>query len=235
MEIVKQETNLPAELDGAWGSEGISKEDILIPKILLMQAMSQLVTEKEIAEPGDIIVSTTEEVVGGKENPLIFVPLMSFKTWTISELVGAKYEFRDTIPMTPKNAADPLEFEENGVKYRRDKGLNFYVLLKKDLEAAAKGEGAVMPALLAFRRTSFTAGKKLASGIQMSSMMKKSAASSAYALSSTKRKTDDHTYYVYDVAPSKDSKVSIEELAVAKQWYDTLMSSQVKVDDSSDE
>jgi hypothetical protein len=239
-ELVKQESNLPAELDGSWGSETISNDDILIPKLLLMQAMSQLVSEKEAAEAGDIIKSTTEEVVGGREKGVKIVPLMSFKTWTISEFTGSKFEFRSTEPLTMQNAAAALEWTDAAsdgsgktTTWRRDKGLNFYVLVKGDLEAAVNGNGACLPALISFRRTSMQAGKKLASGISESAMMKRPAASRVYELKSMKRKTDDHTYFVFDLVPTAD-KVSNEELTFAKQWYDTLKSSQVKVDDAAD-
>jgi hypothetical protein len=232
MEIVKQENMLPEELSGAWGSENITNEDILIPKILLMQAMSDMVADKEIAEAGDIVKSTTEEVLASRDEHLDFVPLMSFNTWIVSEQVGQKFEFRYSEPYTIANAKHSLEWTENGQSFRRDKAMNFYVLVKKDLEAAAKGDGACIPCLLQFKRTSTTAGKKLAGGISESAMLKRPACSRVYKLSSFKRKTDDHTYYVLDVVPNNASKVSDEEIRIAKQWYDTLKTSTVRVDET---
>lgn len=232
-EIVETENLLPTELGGTWGNDDIDNDDIVLPKILLMQAMSEAVNEKGIAKPGDIIKSTTEEVMGGLDMPLEIIPLNSFKTWILSMKEGQKFIYKSTEPMTPANVTRKLEWEDDlGNEWRADKSLNFYVLLPVEIESALKGDSACIPHLVNFRRTSYMAGRNLVSGMKESAFLNQPGASRVYNLKVTKRKNDHGTFFVFDIG--KGAKTTTAQLQFAKKWFDTLKTAEVKVHDTLD-
>ena len=86
-------------------SQGVDASDIIIPKILLMQAISQLV-EQDKAKQGDFIHSLDEVVVGSKEDkPVEFIPLGMYKTLQTYE----DNKYIKTESLTPENANLPYE------------------------------------------------------------------------------------------------------------------------------
>ena len=235
-ELVKKETEetLPAELMEAFGSENIDNEDIILPKLLLMQAMSEAVNEKETAEAGDILKSTTEVVLGGRSKPVEIIPVSLQKSWVVMKKEGSKFEFVATEPVTAQNANRPLTWtDELHNEFRADKCLNFYVLLKSEVAAAVKGEGAAIPCVVSFRRTSYQAGRKLASGIAESKFMKQPAFAKSYELRAEKKTNDLGTFFVFDIVPK--AKTSVEEMKYAFEWYKNLNAAQVKVHEAGDD
>jgi len=239
----KQETSvaLPENLQGAWGAEDVDGADILIPRLLLMQPLSESVGEDGI-EAGDIIKSTTREAM--KECEII--PLMTFKTWRIMELRDGKFEFKTIVPITAENANEDWEWQENGIHYRRDRVLNYYVLLPseiarelkalKELEAGniPDADDCLIPCLLGFTRTSTPAGKELATFFKKAQHFRIPPATQTFRLYSEFEKNDKGKYYIFKV--EKARKTTMEELNVAKRWYDTLKTaSDIKIDDSLDD
>jgi hypothetical protein len=132
---VAPEAAMPATQaqDAAWGSEGLSNSDILVPKLLVMQGLSKLVSEG-LANVGQIRDSLEGNLFGGmvkpKENPqaMEVIPFSTFRTWVIFEKRNGKDEYVKTVPITPENEAWPINEVVGGVEVRRDKCLNFYVL-----------------------------------------------------------------------------------------------------------
>lgn len=142
-------------------------KDLLIPKLLLMQGSSKYVKEEGICKAGDLVKSTTGEVLGSvreKDHKSInFVPVYMFKTWVKHELVKdnngkEKQEYVETYPVTPMNTdqqwyQEKKELDENGKeitrKYRHTKNINFYVILEKDF-----GSPLSVPYVLSFRSSS---------------------------------------------------------------------------------
>lgn len=231
-----------AKSQGSWGSEGVDTKDILIPKLLLMQPLSELVSEGK-ASPGAIVRSTTGEALATKDKPLSFIAFSSFKTWILSEQVKEKYEFRGVEPMTAGNVNEPLEWMVNGSKWRRDRSLNFYVLLPQDVarEAAAlkklqesgelpDPEDALLPCVLSFRRTSYGAGKDLATHFAKASHFNVPPAVTVFKLFASLEKNDKGSYYVFKI--EKDRKSTDEEVQAAHKWYETTKVQPVEVDDS---
>ncbi len=248
-DVVKAGTTdlaVPSELQGAWGTEGISNADILIPRILLMQGQSDAVGTGKAAL-GDIARSTTMQVLAKKGEAVDFIPLMSFKTWVESEKVGDKFEYRREYPGTPQNEGQDLEFTAKDSKtgradvaWRRDRAINLYVLLTTDLlradrarEAMEKGQmpgadDAVVPCLLSFRRTSYRAGRQMLTFFKACEQFRTPAASGVYRLFSTLEQGNLGNYFVFNVA--QQGKSTIDQLRTAKQWYDLLHTAKYNVD-----
>lgn len=228
----KEETALSAPMDQAWGSEGLDSKDILVPKLLLMQGLSKKVNEGE-AQQGQVVDSISGKVVGGIKNiktkegePITMIAFSSFKTWIESEKIGDKYEYRKQYAMTPENADQAQEEVVNGISVRRDRCLNFYVLLKDQI-----ADGTAFPYCVSFRRTSMKAGRKIATiAAQLKALGSKPLAFKNLHLSVTHMQNDQGQFWGFDVGAGENS--STQELNEAFRWHQALKTSTVRVDDS---
>ena len=239
-QVTKANVNVPAiagEMD--WGyDQTTSEDDVIIPKLLLMQKTSQLVDdETSDAGVGDIVRSTTKEVLAKKGSPVEFIPLTTFKTWVNYDLSGSSPKFAGIEPCTNDNKDLPWEYEVDGKEMRRDMTLNFYVLLKDDLvkhvEATELGSSAFLfPCLITFSRTSYRAGKILASHFFQCGHNRVPAPATTYKLTSERKSNDSNSWYVMDVVRSGETDPLL--LNECREWWQILHtnSKSVKVDHS---
>lgn len=228
----------------AWGSEGVDATDVVIPKLLLMQGQSEFVATGK-AKLGDIVRSTTGEVLGSAAKGVEIIPLLSFKTWVNLEKVGNRFEYRGTEPITADNINSQLEWMQDGKEWRRDRCLNFYVLLPADIQREVSAlkklestgafpdpKDALLPCVLSFRRTSYGAGKTLSTHFIQAAHFNRPPAVSRFSLSSKMEKNDQGTFYIFEV--NNVGMTATEDLEVCKRWYETITQTKVnvKVDDS---
>lgn len=222
---VVREENLPAAVgEGSWGAEGISAQDILLPKILLMQGLSQWVADEK-AKLGDMVDSLAGTVLGDKGKGVDVLAFNSFKTWVIYQEVNGKLKFVKQEPMTAANQGWPLEEVMDGVKVRRDKALNFYCLLPNQI---ASGEH--FPYLLSCRRTSYPAGKKLVTHFTRLKMFQKPPAARIFELTCKRQENEKGIFYVFDVIEKRASTEA--EMKAAWDWWQVIRSTNVRIDDS---
>jgi len=207
-----------ATYDEAYGTEDIDNEDIIIPKILVMQGMSKRVTEGK-AKLGDMVDSLSGEILGDVEKAVDFIPFKTFKTWIIFH----DKEYVETVALTPENKGWAIEEEVDGVQIRRDKVFNAYCLLPEQIE-----QGEFLPFVLSFRRTSYYAGRKLATAFAKLRMFNKPAFCKVFRLVSEKQTKDKHTFFTFDLAQVGDS--TEDQMQHCKMWYDIVKGKQV--DDS---
>lgn len=236
--VVKMETNLPAQAD--LGGEEILNQNIVVPRVLLMQGLSDLVTEGK-AQMGDLVRSTNGEKLGGPDKPLEFIPITFTNTWILSELVGKKYEYRAQEPLSAKNQDLPWEFEKNGTKWKRTKSLNLFALLVSDaraelaeMEKAKQGEmpdpdKALLPVMISFRSTSFVAGKDVVTHFAKARKFSLPGYVSVLRLKCAREKNDKGTYFVFEVENA--GKTPQELMETCKYWQGTLASRNVQVHD----
>lgn len=222
---------LPAEVSqAAWGSEGVDNSDIIVPKLLVMQGLSQLVADGQ-ASVGQIRDSLEGKLLGGWDAskkapvPVEFIVFQSFKTWVEFQNLNGKDEFKAQYPMTPENMALPLEEMVGGIKIRRDKALNFYVLIPSEIAG-----GAAFPYLLTVRRTSYKAGKKLITTFAKLRSFKKPVAAKVMTLLVAQQENEKGKFFVFDVATGRDSTDA--EMNEAYRWYKTFQTAKVTVDNS---
>jgi len=217
--VVEPAETAVALYDEAYGTEDIDNEDLIIPKILVMQGMSKKVTEGK-AKLGDMVDSLGGEILGDAEKPIEFIPFKTFKTWIIFH----DDEYKETIPVTAANKNLAIEEDVDGTSVRRDKVYNVYCLLPHQIE-----EGEFLPFVLSFRRTSYYTGRKLATAFAKMRMFKKPAFSKVFRLSSEKQTKDKHTYFTFDIEPVRPSTDA--QMKECKTWYDVVNN---KVVDDSD-
>ncbi len=213
-----------AEFEGqTWGGEGIDNSDILVPKIWLMQPMSDLVTDQKavIGEFRDSL--NKDRVLGTVDKPVELIVFGSFKT--IIEFKDKEYV--RTIPWSAEAAGLPIEdVAPDNTVIHRDHVLNYYVILPEDVKS-----GEVFPYVLSCKRTSRPAGKKIATQIKKLAMFKKPSAAKVLALSSYLDSNEKGKFFVMDIDVVRDS--TVEEVKAAYEWHQALKaSSSVVVDDA---
>jgi hypothetical protein len=209
MPVAKTEAAPAASTHSAMSNEwaagsDISKRDIIIPRILLMQPMSPQVTNGE-AKFGELRESLNMELLGAFEKGFDVVPFYMEKFFKVSKDLGKnkEKEFMRMDPITPENETLPYEDEEvdaqsgEVVKILRDRVMSFYVLLKSELEL-----GSAIPYILSFSRTSMTAGRKLTTQMYVKNINSgKNPASMMMHVSAMKQTQDNKTWAILDVKP----------------------------------
>lgn len=221
-----QQPQAPAvqDPDASWGSENVDSKDLLVPKILVMQGLSQLVADGS-ANVGQIRESLGGTLLGGKEKPVELIAFSSFRTWVCFEKINDKDEYTGTMPITPENEGLPINEIVNGLEVRRDKCLNFYVLVADEVKS-----GMAFPYVVSFRRTSAQAGKKLSTFAAKFKAFGKPMACKTMMLKAVPIENDKGKFFGFDIELGRDT--SPEELKEARKWYDAFKTSNVKVDDS---
>lgn len=249
-----QNSNVPAT-QSQQGQEQILKSDIVLPKILLMQALSDFVKEKK-AQAGDIVRSGTGEMLAKDGAPLEFIPLTYTNLWMLSEDEKGKgnkqdYKFRGYEERNGGNEDLEWDFMQDGTRWKRTKVMNLYALLASDIEkfegAMAKFkesgdmpdlDAALLPVTIQFRNTSFKAAKDVstlflkAKELANQMQMEVPAYGRTMKLQAVEESKNDNDYYVLTVTGGSTTKK--EYLPHAKRWKDTIaqMGGKVKVDES---
>lgn len=248
-DVVKQEKNLPSTQSTS--SEQVLKSDVVIPKLLLMQGLSELVAARKAAQ-GDMVRSTTGEKLGDDTHPVQVIPLTFQNLWMLSEKIGNKYEFRGYEPRTSANEAAPWDFKAGGTDWKRTKVMNLFALLPADIEAqkAAMAEfetsgnmdldKVLLPVVIPFRNTSFKAGKDIATLFAKAEAISRQVGKTipAYgnmvSLKCEQQKNDKGAFFVFATEPA--GKTSPEHREAAASWYGTLSSGAANIQvDAADE
>ena len=202
----RQETNgeeLTQIDDEAWGAgENVDYADLQIPRLLISQSLSK-VRDEGVAD-GEIYDSVLREKL---PQPVKMLVLEKFSTWR--EIILPN-RFKSEYPLTPENANQPREYEGDEGLIRRDKAINYYVLLTDPL--------APIPALVSFSRGSHREGNRLLNiFVRMAvGTPKRSSASQVVELRTEKASNDKGSWYVYKINMGRPA--TAEEKAAAKHW-----------------
>lgn len=220
-ELAKQESaelEVAQELD-AWGENEMTSQDMVIPKILCMQGLSDLVSDGK-AKMGDFVDSLSNEVIGSIDEPVKIVPFHMEKIYIISkrEKGASRYEFDRIEPVTNQNY--PFEDEVDGLQYKYEYCLQFYCL---------RPEETTLPYVVSFKSTSLKTGKVLST--QM--FVRNRAAGlvpPAYTmlLTGRKEKNDLGTYIVMEV--KQDERTSNELISECLKWMKVIKAGKTKVE-----
>jgi hypothetical protein len=196
-----------------WGLEEqvIDSKDVILPRVWLMQALSKLVAEDEVASAGDIVNSVSEEIIAPSGEWLKVVPVKFEKLWFVMSKTEDKPDLLAIEPVTPLNASREREGTYEGQPCSFNYALRFYLLL----------EGEDLPAVVTFKSTSLRAGKQLLTEAYVKNIKAgKNPASRYLALSSQKQKNDKGVYYVFAVKAMEETPIDVQREAL--QWVNTL-------------
>jgi len=227
-EIVKKEKQelTPMQDMSAWGERPtVSKNDLLISKILLMQGMSKLVTEGD-ARMGEIRDSVTGGLLANAGTNLEIIPFFCKKYWVQFCKTEKGLDYAGKVEVVD-NPADPYynaDWAWETDEMRNDYTYEFFCILP----------GENIPKVISFRRTSLKAGKKMFNQMYILNA-EQGLIPPAYKmiLSGRKVTADEGTYMVWDV--ERGDLASEQEIAGAfrmyKQITDAIQATGVKVDD----
>lgn len=214
------------------GGQIVTSNDIIIPKILPLNFMSDKV-KNGLGKYGEFRDTLSNTLFGNLETPFEIIPFYMEKKWyefdIISNKAGArKREFARVIPVQDNPAKpgynDDLKYAEE--KLERDRVMDFYVLIPSEVE-----KGTSMPYVVSFRRTSLKAGKKLASQMFLANARAgKVPAAVTMSLSGKSVQNDDGQYVVQDIVPARESTDA--EIKECLKWLKLIRAGQTKLDDS---
>jgi len=202
----------------------VEASDLMIPRVLLMQAISDLV-QKEDAKAGDLVNSLEDTVVGSKEEkPFEFIVLEYFKRYMRSKLVNGKWEFDASEDWNAhhKQLCNMFEEEQNGILYRHSLTHNFYVLSADEVS-----EGDAFPMVISFKSTSAKAGRKLNTLLSKQEMLGVNCFDRTFDLVAKKEDGEKGPYWVLDV--KKGRKCEDFESETASKWYVMIKNSKPQV------
>jgi len=196
-ELATKETPLPAYLQkgiAPRGSENVSTDDIVVPRICLLQALSPHI---DAAEPeyiegavaGDLINNLTQEIYG-KE--VMVVPVFFRKTfivWKDRDKGGGMCGMFDTRSeaLAHVETLDPPASDYEAV----DTAEEFVLVLNKD--------GSRSEVLLSMSKTKMKCSRKLQSFIRLTEL---DSFASKYTLKSVADKSDKGKFFNLDVVPA---------------------------------
>jgi len=222
----KEETALARPSERPRGfEEGTAKEDLIIPRMKLLQFMSPEVTEEpDKFKAGSILNSLTKEVLSDR-----FIPIFKFTQWIRFNPRDEKapgYDpafapgaviWRSTDPEDPKVISEGA-FGENGEVPLATKFLCFFSYFP----------GVDMPIIVSFSKTSIKAGRRLLSLCKFANC---DMFARAYKIKTVKETKDlggtKATYYVLSVDPA--GKPTEDEFAFAEGLWNDFHAKPVQV------
>lgn len=210
--------------ENLWGNEQIGSSDIIIPRILVMQGLSEFVTSGS-AKFGDFVNSLTSEVVGSIQKPLKFIPFYIDKLHKVSKEINGKYVVDHFEPLTPLNERLPWEDVKDGRKIKRENMYNVYAVIP----------GYPLPVMFSFKSTSLKAGKKLATQMYALNMQtyKLPPCATVMELVGEKRQNDKGVFTVVDVRVANNS--TKEEIAECSKWISIVKSGKAQTHEEGEE
>ena len=232
--VTKEAGALTTESLSDWGNDVyLGKNDIVIPKILPMQGLSQLVADGK-AMMGEFRDSLSGEKLGSITEPIAIIPFHVEKVWDILEEEGDNYKWVRSEPLVedPTKAGynDDLPWNDkvDGIEVKRVRRMNFYVMIPSQIDA-----GTAIPYVLSFKSTSYREGKKLFTQMYMRNRRANLPPPGyTFVLSGVKEKNDKGTFIV----PKLDlaAPTTQEYMRECLTWFNLIRKGEVKVDTSED-
>ena len=216
-----QSTDLSTVSADAFGAAPAHSEDIVIPKIQVMQKMSNLVDEG-VAKEGDFVDSLSQEVIGGLNEPVAFIPFYMEKLWFISKKVGGRWELEGIEAFSNLNKNLRYFDTVNGEDYKNELHMRFYALRPEDMS---------IPYIITFKGMSQKAGKALYTQMYIKNKAAGlTPAGKVMLLKGEKRENDNGKFVVTTCTP--DRTASAEEVNQCLEWFHTIQAGSAKVDES---
>lgn len=142
----KGTTAVGAPINFSFGADNLISQDIRLPKILLMQAMSDYCLSGK-ARPGELVESFEGSKLGDRKTPVQIIPFYFTNTWTVKKLVNGKYDFHAIEDRGGSDIRREYKEVKDGVEYSNHRTLNIFALIKN-------GNTAV-PYMISFMNSSF--------------------------------------------------------------------------------
>lgn len=220
MNELTQQNNLSTQQQKAWGNEGTSSKDLVIPRIKICQALSKAVAEGN-ARPGDIIHGQTNELLAAKGGKLELLPILCLGFWAVHKVIpGGQPEFMRQEPLLEENDSDNWlqDMFENNQPVQWRKTLSFLCLLVGNIKG--------FPIFVDFTKTNKNSGKILSTIMQENGFADKPGCSRVVELSTSTRTYKNNSWFVYGINPKRDA--SEEEMNACYKWYTIFQAKQMQ-------
>lgn len=201
-EVAKKEANEVGMPTGAWGAaDNIGADEVSLSKILLMQPLSELVSDDK-AVAGEFRDSSSGALLGDGKKPMEIQIIHRYLTWTIFE--NGKYS--KTIPVTDENR-NWSYFGDDGTT--RSKTFNFYCVSPSD--------STRVPRVMSLKNMAASCARSIQTYFMELGAQDKPSASVVLSFTSEKQKNDKGTYHVPTFSIARDA--TADELANAYEKY----------------
>jgi hypothetical protein len=226
---------LPSAQLADWGAPQVSTQDVIIPKILPMQGLSDLVVARK-AMIGEFRDSVSGAKLGSIDEPFHAIPFFLQKTWDVKEQqADGSFKWVKSVPVVENPASpdynDNWKWEDvvNGVKVQNIRRFNFYMLLVSEIEA-----GSAIPYVFSFKSTSIKEGKKLFTQMYVRNA-RAGVPPAAFTLKMAGKMVTNAKGSFVVPSYSMDRKATPAELQECLTWLGLVRGGQVRVDDREDE
>jgi len=201
--------------DEVWGAaQSIEAQDILIPKLNLMQQLSEAV-ENEQAKSGEFVENVGGEVKGTELEVIVVDSFKSLQIWEDGK-------WKETIDWKPEYRDRKFEEMVNGKVIKNMAVLSYYVLFVSDLKAAMP-----IPYVLPFKSSAMKTGRQIASEINKLKMFKAPSAAVVFKIGRVQKENSKGKFWVPTAVKLRNS--SAAEVAAAKTLYSTIKKANVEV------
>ncbi len=199
-------------------SDMVSAQDLIIAKMLLMQANAKLVIEENVAKYGDVVDSVTKEVKANLlESSIELIPFYLHKVWAITE-DKEKGEFIRYEDVTKLNENAPIKDMEEGKPIKRQLHRNFYCIDPTNPE---------LPVILPLKGVSARAGKQLATLMYVQNVSAGLMPPSYHiTVTSEKVKIDNDMFLSFKIA--RGSETTDAEMLDCFKWFKAVESGKTK-------
>jgi len=200
----------------------VDVSDIIIPKMLTMQGLSEFVAEDK-AKAGQIVGSLDGNLIADKGEQVEIILFHRFKTWINFKIVGGKEEFDSIENFTAQNANLPTEEGD----YKRYQSLNFYCLIAEDLK-----KESFLPYVVSFKSTNYKTGRAIETFRAKMKEFGKPFCFKTMKLGTKQVENDKGKFYINTVEEGRDT--TDQELSKVRHWFSMIKESNIKVDDSAE-
>ena len=209
----------------ARGFDNFKSEDLIVPRLRLLQGLSKAVTEGK-GKLGEFQDSLTEENLGDQ----VEIVLMGLKNGAVYFVSGEGMKCKSENGVTSKNGDACVtcpygeywgKFHEDGTPPGCAGTKEFIAVTRKTLQGEEN-----RPMLVSFLKTSYGLGKRLAS---MARLTGKDIFSRSYILKSDKTQNKKGTFAIFNLGVGTD--LSSSEFKAAEGWFNMLGAVKVQAAD----
>lgn len=200
------------------GENQFNFRDLIIPKLFLMQGLSDLVAEG-VAKMGDIVDTAANEIIGSvrekDRKPVRFYPLQMYRYWVHRKMVDNELKFENATPWTPENADMKWEVLDSSGKVigKNEETVVFAVVREDQIDNLEEP-----PRLLSFRSTSLKQTKQLKHHFLMClSTRKEVPFQTVFELSGRLEKNEKGSWFVPECLPR--GKATADQALKLMEFY----------------
>lgn len=238
--ITKQNNELTeAALDPmSWGKVTLTKNDLIIPRLILMQGTSDSV-KKKLAQLGEIRDSLNNTLLADENKPLQVIPFYVYKKFKEMQIIESKGKiekeflrhvviqdnpslpgYNDDLPWQDKEEIDGKEYSIDRIRTYDV----FFVLPELGRDVAY---------VMSFSSTNIKAAKNMLLQMALNQEQGKTPAANCFELKVSTKANDKNTWYIVEATLGRES--TDQEQGKALKWYRRVQAGEAKAQEEEEE